>query len=1014
VRKLPTSPGSFIVNKRFIKLAFGLLFVGLLGVLAVTLYSHWDNPPGPVTEEEMRAMALKINGPASPPPSLQESDINKTIRLAIGSLGLSSDSENQKLGDLILAQLSAAPGLECVDRQSLSMVLKESEMSLTGLVRAKDAIRVGKLLKADWFLLGTISSSEGKDSIVARVVDARTGILKQVGVFNYQKENVTQLSERLAALVRDTREASSAKKAKLYLAFGAFQDFSLNSRQADLPSQLRANLTAAYREDVGTTLLERESVSTLIREVQLDLAGLTEDSNAAPGRMQSAFWLVDGFYQSYETSSLEIEVVLRIHQIFGRTSTVKIRSQPGTQLFRQAKEAIEAEMAKLKAQPAFPTRRSEIREQLENGVELSGLTRLELSWPFGNYYGNYNEREVAHQKRNLEEAIKAFETVLLLDPENHKAKIYLAACFRYPPIHREAEARNYYEELIKSPVQDEWSKEAAEALRDLDRMYSSEVIQNADMDQESLKKAQTRLKADVKEGRNMLTLGSGTMYHAYGMGRFIEAFGNNRQAAVKRLDEFLPELEKEYPDFAPHLLASVLQFQMNTNEPVIKEFERSLTWCSEHSDKVSCAEEYFRSLHSFPYDWCMDHRMYSLASQIMEAKRKYAMKNQSSDFEDSDKVRLAYAYKGMQKWAEAATIFESVHNKPIIMGGGGVWGDAFEPVLPSEEIDHCRKQIGLPPVEDPRIFHLGREQFRFRSSPVFAVEENNMWVACDSQLLNLAFDGKTNFVISLPVSPEVGITDLCQSPSTIYIATAGEGLIEYDRKSRQCRKRTYQDGLLMDDVSCLSLLGDSLWIGFGAMKDGGVGKLETRTGKFSSITPALSLDPHRQTFSGSELDDPPNGPPRHRVTRIAGEAKGNLWIEVKGKGLRVYDVSKDTWQPFQPDQSYPSITKQQQEMAIFHTGGGLIPYYDYAKRNKDKSQVAEGLPDTPVTTVTVHENDLWVGGAGFIAAVDMKQKKVRKICYVQAGHIERLEIASGYVWAQFHHRLFGLPLSKLD
>ena len=60
-----------------------------------------------------------------------------------------------------------------------------------------------------------------------------------------------------------------------YLAIGGFEDLSLNDRLATFPSQLRSYLTAAYQGG-KVTLLERDAVNTLLREVQLDLAGLTD------------------------------------------------------------------------------------------------------------------------------------------------------------------------------------------------------------------------------------------------------------------------------------------------------------------------------------------------------------------------------------------------------------------------------------------------------------------------------------------------------------------------------------------------------------------------------------------------------------------------------------------------------------------------------------------------------------------------------------------------------------------
>src|SRR5207247_925021 len=119
-------------------------------------------------------------------------------RLAIGNIGLPDDANNAQVADLLTAELSGAKGLELVDRQSLDKVLRELELNLSGLVRAKDAVRVGKLLRADWFLLGSSTPINGTNSVVARVVDARTGIMLD-GVVLARDTQMTLLAPHLAS-----------------------------------------------------------------------------------------------------------------------------------------------------------------------------------------------------------------------------------------------------------------------------------------------------------------------------------------------------------------------------------------------------------------------------------------------------------------------------------------------------------------------------------------------------------------------------------------------------------------------------------------------------------------------------------------------------------------------------------------------------------------------------------------------------------------------------------------------
>ena len=175
------------------------------------------------------------------------------------------------------AQLSGAEGFELVERATLTKILNEQSLTLSSLVRAKDAVRIGKLLKVEWFLLGTETRIAGSNCLVARVVDARNGLIRNARVFT-EGTSVQPLAADLAAFLRQERSDAASARTEVYLAIGAFEDLSLNNRLAGFPSQLRGYLTAAYR-GTNLTLLERESVDALLREVHLDLAGLPRAPN---------------------------------------------------------------------------------------------------------------------------------------------------------------------------------------------------------------------------------------------------------------------------------------------------------------------------------------------------------------------------------------------------------------------------------------------------------------------------------------------------------------------------------------------------------------------------------------------------------------------------------------------------------------------------------------------------------------------------------------------------------------
>ena len=51
---------------------------------------------------------------------------------------------------------------------------------------------------------------------------------------------------------------------------------------------------------------------------------------------------------------------------------------------------------------------------------------------------------------------------------------------------------------------------------------------------------------------------------------------------------------------------------------------------------------------------------------------------------------------------------------------------------------------------------------------------------------------------------------------------------------------------------------------------------------------------------------------------------------------------------------------------------------------------------------------------GYIALVDPVQDKVLHFAYVQAKAVDCIQVAGGYVWAQFDWHLYRAPLSALQ
>ena len=1115
------------MKKRFIYIAGGLL---VLAGLAVLIHLHNGQSDDPdyvppefrhgVTDTDISHAAAKLNRLAPPTPMATAPaplNPNQPVRLAIGSLGLADDEQNRGLSDLVLAELSGAPGLNLVERQSLDAVLRELSLNLSGLVRAKDAVRAGKLLKADWFLLGTQAKINGTNSIVVRVVDARTGILRDAGVFSGD-ESPTKVAAAIAAFVRQSRQNAATAKPRVYLAIGAFEDLSVNNRQANFPTQLRGYLLSAF-QSANVTLLEREYVDTLLQEVHLDLAGLTEESSGSVQPMQSAYWLVTGRYQSYENNGFEVEVLLNVAHIFGlHPKEVMLRGPPSEPLFRQIQQTIEAQINQ-KAIVLVPNRRTEAINQLELGKDLfnqHGLAAQTAFMSFDMLNGlpivegrdrSVRGEEAIRRKQNIQEAIRAFQTVLILDPTNREARLCLAACLQNPVINHRDEARACYQQVLEEPAEDKWvavaqrhlgdsfygegawgeqpwyAKAAAQSANPRAKAYFQQEadraarylkflqdrnVGNASQDTSNaiaLEQAKTNLLKEIQSYKD----GTGHLGLASAMQVFARTFGTNESAAARALIDLLPEVQAKFPGLRPHLQGAVVSLQVDTNAPIIAEFQKTLDWCNEHSDQVNKSEDFWGDMHHVILPWCYEHACFEMAAIIIGHEQKARAAN--ANYSDDERLVLALEYFEHEQWLNALRIFQCYSNRPVvirILEGPirGHWVDRSGTILTGKYAAFCEQKLGLTHVGDPREFDLGKPCLDLDDASAFAVDSTGLWIASHAEIRHLDFNLKTNLRISLPMDGKVPFTCIWVGESNAWAGTAGAGLVEVDKASQHYRRFTVTDGLLMDSVSQLHLTGDNLWIGYGQGSSGGLGKLDLSSRHFRSFMPALGTN----GYAPELVVDPLDGPPRHPVVDLASMMNGDVLALVSGKGLQRFSAATNSWATL-PNQNGFAINSIAVDGRYLVEGVGIhqlqVEIESKIKRGQtnipmektvfavsqeqlaqatskaransnlmvrtsygvlgDKGGLeigtlqdgrwqiltdADGLPNPP-RTMAWDNGNLWVGGEAFMALVDLKQGKVRNFCYIQGGSVRHIQIGGGYVWAQFDRHLHRASLAEL-
>lgn len=1019
------------ISKKFILITPGVLLL-LAGFTMWWWFDHisvakYDRA---ITSKDLYQAALQWG--MTPPPSASTPKAlpwGNKVRLAIGGLGLPDDTQNGELGDLIAAQLGSSAGLELVERNQLDAVLEEQKLSLSGLVRAKDAVAAGKLLRADWFLLGTAAQVHGTNCLVLRLVDTRTGITRDGTVLVVG--SLPGLAAATADFVRQEREAAAEAKPRVYLAIGTFQDLSVNDRQAGFPAQLRGYLTAAYQHG-RYTLLEREYADLLLQEMQLDLAGLSGNTGAqadAPAPLQSAFWLVDGCFESYETTNFQVDLTLEVHRIFSTSQQVTVRGLPGEPVCRAAKAAIDGV---LNQNPGFvvPTLLSEVRNQMAAGRNLTQFGR----YTYGGWLGA--PLQVQHSEleaRNLREAMRAFQTVLLLEPTNREAKLYLALCLLHPDIGRTDEGRAYFRQLLDESTDDKWGQQTEVAVQmsygwsdeeqyEWYKACSLETTNPAAADfyrrqAESarqrwlLRQAGSTAQILAEQGlfQSVSNELFANIYGRTGVESFLDTYGTNQAAAAARLASLYPQLRTQYPEYAPYLLAAVVSGQVDTNAPVVAEFQSFIDQAAAHPEKVYRAVDFWSHVPDPLSRWGLEHKDYRLADAVLEveariAPRYYPMKFPYSQ-SNEEKMRLAYARLGLADWRGALDIFETYSNLPVYMGGAGPWGPAFTMIYSEQEAAKCREKLGLPVTHDPREFKLGGQCLCLCTPSTFSADKNGLWVGISDQLIHLDFELRTNLAVTLPKSPDSPVTALGLDDSAVWVGTDGDGLIKYDKATGQIRQWKEGDGLLMNNIRCLDERGNRLWIGYGVERtDGGLGCLELPADHIISFSPPISDS---------------SAPTRFSVNVMAAGPADDVWYS-SDNGLqarqllqhfRIHDNVSERLDVCGPASSLAfdgrrlalgQIWRHSQPGPAMALGVGIL---DVKTGRQWDLKATPGLPAGMATALTFDGDDLWVGGICYVALVNPDTGTIRKFAYVPAPVVDRIQVGGGYVWVQYDHHL---------
>jgi hypothetical protein len=370
------------------------------------------------------------------------------------------------------------------------------------------------------------------------------------------------------------------------------------------------------------------------------------------------------------------------------------------------------------------------------------------------------------------------------------------------------------------------------------------------------------------------------------------------------------------------------------------------------------------------------------------------------------------------------------------MNRGGPWGFAFSPVLPAVVADEYRAKAGKPALKDPMRFEIGETPYICFSPEgsrwfSFDIEGEDLWLATYSEIKMFRGDGP--FAAAKPLELHEferttlnGNTCICVSRDYIWAGTFDDGLLQLDRRTGVCRRLTMKDGLLLNGISGLKLQERTLWIAYRNGANGAVGNLNLDNHKFSTLTPNLPPGAGNNSqpwYNQAALDDDNQAPILPIISMTPGES-GEMWFALSEKGIRRFRSSDGVWDTIRlparipyfvditADIAHGLLLLANREYDVLDgeksRSGGLF-IYDYRQKKCDALQIYQGLPSNDLTAVAMDGNIAWVGGRGFVAVLDIQERKVLRIAYISASRIYGIKLSSAHAWIGISCDIDGNP-----
>jgi TolB-like protein len=339
--------------------------------------------------------------------------------------------------DLLTSALSRDNRFSLVERDKINAVWNEFHLTEAGLVSADTVMKLGHTLSCDWLVAGSFVQAATNRLVWIKVIDTQTSVVLDLQALPC---NPTNFSVTASAIGNFLAQARSRSKPREFVAMEELRDMSMSATREDLTPRLTAmiesNLLAA-----GYGVVEREDVSPIFSEYQLQSAGMTADA-AKRVKLKPVFWIVGGSWKWFYDTQNKLSVTLDIRRMGTEARMTNFASVPGEALDKAILDGLQTvlkDSGSLTADEALAAevklRSARIHEQIEGRDirtptqrHLDNMPPTTVTTTNSNGTKNVmtvNPEMIAQWQTHSQETLNTLHQEILLNPKDMKAKFTL-------------------------------------------------------------------------------------------------------------------------------------------------------------------------------------------------------------------------------------------------------------------------------------------------------------------------------------------------------------------------------------------------------------------------------------------------------------------------------------------------------------------------------------------------------------------------------------------------------------